>query len=145
HATISFAASPTAAAAPNPPNGALGTGTSLNLSWSAPGATSYDVRVGTVNPPPTVVSDSSQSYYYVPALITGTTYYWQVVAKNSDGTTVGPLWSFKTAGTPAPAMPTSANPADGALGTGTALNLSWSAPGATSYDVRLGTVNPPPT
>src|SRR5207247_1743579 len=138
---------PAAPASPNPADGTLGTGTALNFGWSAPGATSYAVRLGTVNPPPTVVSDSSQSYYYVPALITGTTYYWQVVAKNSDGATVGPLWSFKTAGTPppvGPAAPTSPNPANGTLGTGTSLNLSWSAPGATSYDVRVGTVNPPP-
>ena len=110
HATTSFAASPTAAASPNPPNGALGTGNSLYLSWSAPGATSYDVRLGTVNPPPTVVSDSNQSYYPTSTLIDGTTYYWQVVAKNGDGTTVGPMWSFKTAGTPPPTGPTAAHP-----------------------------------
>src|SRR5205807_1812914 len=143
-----FAASPTDAASPNPPNGALGTGTSLNFSWSAPGATSYDLRLGTVNPPPPIVSDSTQSYYYVSALMTGTTYYWQVVAKNGDGATMGPVWSFKTAGTPPallPAPPTSPNPANATLGTGTALYLSWSAAGATSYDVRVGTVNPPPT
>src|SRR5437588_11624850 len=105
---------PTAASSPNPADGTIGTGTALNFSWSAPGATSYDLRLGTVSPPPTVVSDSTQSYYPTPTLIAGTTYYWQVIAKNSDGATAGPLWSFKTAGiAPAmgPAAASSPNPA----------------------------------
>jgi hypothetical protein len=77
------------------------------------------VRLGTTNPPATVASDTTQSYYPPPELIAGTTYYWQIVAKNSDGTTVGPLWSFTTAGTapvppPTPA-PTITVPAGGDL------------------------------
>src|SRR5439155_831825 len=110
-------AGPTAASSPNPANGTIGTGTTLCLSWSAPGATSYDVRLGTVNPPLTVVYNSTQSYYPAPTLLPGTTYYWQIVARNNGGTTVGPLWSFKTAGTPpalGPAPPDSPNPPSGA-------------------------------
>src|SRR5262249_36858571 len=40
---------------------------------------------------------------YAPSsLLTSTTYYWQIVARNGGGTTAGPVWSFATAALPAP-------------------------------------------
>jgi len=111
-------ATPTAAApqtpgAPNPPDATVGTTTMPTLSWTAAGATSFDIRIGTANPPSTVVSNSADVWYAPSSLSSGTKYYWQIVAKNSGGTTVGPVWSFVTAGgsaSPAPPSPSSPPP-----------------------------------
>lgn len=82
---------PSTPASPNPANG----GTILRslLSWSAPGATTVDLYFGTSATPPLLAA-----YYvgssYVPTLTPGTTYFWQIVARNAGGTTGGPIWSF---------------------------------------------------
>jgi endonuclease/exonuclease/phosphatase family metal-dependent hydrolase len=40
---------------------------------------------------------------FAPSPLTGATrYYWQVVARNNNGSTTGPVWSFTTAGSPTP-------------------------------------------
>ena len=46
--------------------------------------------------------------------------------------------------TSAPGTPTSPSPTNGATGVSATPTLTWSASGATSYDVRFGTANPPP-
>ena len=54
--------------------------------------------------------------------------------------------NFVSAGTPSggsPAAPNSPGPADGGGGVTLPPNLSWQAAGATSFDVRLDTSNPP--
>src|SRR4029079_2271535 len=43
-----------------------------------------------------------------------------------------------------PATPGSPTPGDRATGVAANSSLSWSATGATSYDVSFGTANPPP-
>jgi regulation of enolase protein 1 (concanavalin A-like superfamily) len=129
-------------ASPNPANGATGVTTTPTLTWTASGATSYDVRFGTTNPPPLVASGQAAASYSPGALNPGTTYFWSIVANNSGGATAGSVWSFTTAS--APATPTSPNPANGANGIGTTPTLTWSADNATSYDVQFGTNNPPP-
>ena len=154
---------PPAADSPNPAMGTLGVTPSPFLSWKSTGATSYDVRFGTTNPPPTVVSGTMQPWYEAAPLSSGTLlsagtiYYWQVVTKNATGTTPGPIWWFKTDGASAPppppppppstgpAAPNTPNPPDSAIGVTTAPNLSWKSSGATSYEIRLGVSNPPPT
>src|SRR6185295_10812174 len=81
---------------------------------------------------------------FTPAgMVNGTAYYWSVVAKNTDGTTTGPTWSFTTVAG-GPAMPSSPSPISGATGVSISASLTWTAAGATSYDVRFGTSNPPP-
>src|SRR6185295_9449965 len=45
----------------------------------------------------------------------------------------------------APSAPTSPGPANGSSGVSVAPTLTWSAPGATAYDVQFGASNPPPT
>ena len=55
------------------------------LTWSAPGATTYDVRFGASNPPPTVAVNQSNASYAPGTLNAGTTYYWQIVARNANG------------------------------------------------------------
>jgi hypothetical protein len=115
------------------------------LTWSASGATSYDVRFGATNPPPLAVSGASSASYTLTALANGRKYYWQIVARNGAGTASGPVWSFTTvAVSQRPGTPTSPSPVAGATGVSTRATLSWSASGATSYDVRFGTTNTPP-
>ena len=129
-------------ASPTPTSGATGVSTTASLTWSATGATSYDVSFGTVNPPPQVTTSQAAASYQPPTLVAGATYFWRVVARNAGGTTTGPVWSFVTAA--APGTPTAPTPTSGATGVSTNATLTWSAPGATSYDVSFGTANPPP-
>ena len=77
-----------------PSNGATGASLTPALSWSAAaGATSYDVYFGTGGTPPFVTNTTVTSYSPAP-LTPGTTYYWQIVARNGSGTApsaTGPL------------------------------------------------------
>jgi len=94
---VAVAAQPPAApGSPSPANGATGTNTSATLTWSATGATSFDVRIGTSNPPPLVATGITTASYTPSALGAGATYFWQIVARNAAGTTTGPVWSFTT-------------------------------------------------
>jgi hypothetical protein len=72
----------------------------------------------------------------------GTTYYWQVRAKNSSGTTLadsGTLWSFTTVNPPAAFAKTS--PVNNQTNVSTSLTLYWGASsGASSYEYCLATM-----
>jgi hypothetical protein len=89
----------------SPSNGGTGVSQTPALSWSpSPGATSYDVYLGTSASPSFVVNTASTSYT-PPALSTNQTYYWQIVAHNSLGTTPSAVWSFTTTqATPVPTI-----------------------------------------
>jgi hypothetical protein len=134
--------SPTTPTSPNPADAATGVSTSASLSWTASGATSYDVKFGTTNPPAQVVTGQT-SASYAPAMAAGTTYFWQIVANNASGSTAGPIWSFATAAAAAPATPTALSPADGATGLPGDVTMTWTAAGATSYEVHFSRLSPP--
>jgi glucuronoarabinoxylan endo-1,4-beta-xylanase len=87
---------PSTPASPNPANGASGVSVNQTLTWSALGATSYDVQFGASNPPPTVAVNQSNASYAPGTLNAGTTYYWQIIARNANGNTSGPIWTFTT-------------------------------------------------
>jgi hypothetical protein len=55
------------------------------------------VSFGTTNPPPVAATGLTTASHTVSGLASGTTYFWQVVARNSAGTTGGPVWAFTTA------------------------------------------------
>jgi hypothetical protein len=134
---------PNAPANPNPASGTSGVSSSLTLTWSASAnATSYDVYFGS-SPSPAFVMNTAGASYAPAGLTGGTTYYWQIIAKNSAGTASSAVWSFSTAsGISVPPKPVNPSPATGA--TGVSLNpvLSWgAATGATSYDVYFGTTS----
>ena len=79
-----------------PANGATGVSVTTMLSWSAASmATSYDVYFGTSATPPFAVNMSGTSYS-PGTLVSDTTYYWQIVARNSSGTSPSAIWSFTT-------------------------------------------------
>jgi sugar lactone lactonase YvrE len=79
-----------------PANGATGVSVTSMLSWSAATqATSYDVYFGTSATPPFAMNVSGTSYN-PGTLITDTTYYWQIVSRNSSGINPSAIWSFTT-------------------------------------------------
>jgi hypothetical protein len=95
--TAAITAPPSVPTSPSPPTGATSVGTNVTLTWSAGGATGYDVHFGTSNPPPLVVTNGANASYTPAPLANGTSYFWLVVARNSQGSTSGPVWSFTTA------------------------------------------------
>jgi hypothetical protein len=92
---------PSAATYSSPGNGATAQSVcSTVLSWNAPsftgcnGPASYDVYLGTTNPPITLVANVTGTQYSQP-LQDLATYYWKVVPKNSAGSATScPVWSF---------------------------------------------------
>lgn len=134
---------PTVPSAPVPAAGATGVGTVVSFTWTATGATTYDLNFGTANPPPSAATGLTTAAFTPATLANGTTYFWQVIARNAAGVTPGPIWSVTTM-VAAPTTPVPLTPATGATGVTIPATLTWSAATATSYDVSFGTTNPPP-
>ena len=111
-ALAGVALTPSAPSSPSPSAGAAGIApSSVALSWTATAATSFDVRIGTTNPPAQVATGVVTASYSPSSLVAGASYFWQVVAKNSSGATPGPVWSFTTvAAPPSPAPPSTSAP-----------------------------------
>jgi subtilisin-like proprotein convertase family protein len=78
---------------------------SAKLSIAAegdPNVVSYDVFLDTVNPPVRLIGSNVRAQQCRASdLVACTTYYWQVVARNTCGETEGPIWSFTTESVPA--------------------------------------------
>ena len=136
--------------APGPPDRMTGFSTTPTLSWTATNATSYDVLLGTTNPPPLASQGISTPSYAPARLASATTYFWQVIARNDTAATSGPVWTFSTAAPPPvppadppPVAPSSPSPSNGAAGVTVTATLAWTSSGATAYDIAVGTVNPP--
>lgn len=86
---------------PSPANSSTDIGyDNPTLSWSCNGSGTlvYDVYMSTIAPPQEKIAEdqSTTSITLDDDLVTNNTYYWKVVAKNQDGTTEGPIWSFST-------------------------------------------------
>jgi hypothetical protein len=144
---------PTAPSSPNPADGATGVSRGPTLTWVATGATSYDISFGTTNPPPFVHSKTAA--FYTPVCECGegaprpleysTRYFWQITARNANGSTPGPVWSFTTMANPnPPSSPFGPDPPDGDTVVSTTATLSWNAQNATTFDVKFGKTDPPP-
>jgi endonuclease/exonuclease/phosphatase family metal-dependent hydrolase len=133
----------------SPANGASNQPASGSLRWqTSVGATSYDVYLGTTNPPVTKVSsDQTDTTYSFAGLAGGTIYYWKVTAKNGTGSTdaIGSPWNFTTI-VGAPGEFSLSSPSNGTLNQPLSGSLTWqSSANATGYDVYLGNTNPPST
>jgi hypothetical protein len=125
--------------APSPAINAVNVPTTATLAWQSTGAKSYDVYFGTSSSPAKVANVLGAAY--APALQAATKYYWRVVARYSDQTTTGPLWTFTTASAAAGA-PTvhSPSPANGAVNVPIPTKITWQGSGATlGYDFYFGT------
>lgn len=93
---------PTAPTTPSPATAAIDVSAIPLLTWVSNGAT-YDVLLGQTTPPTVAVASGLTVASYQSATLSDSTlYYWRVVARNSAGSTTGPIWSFTTA---APALP----------------------------------------
>lgn len=141
---------------PMPADMAADVPTDQTLSWQAEDPDGqplrYDVHFGADNPPPLVASGIADAGYAPEGLSTGTTYYWRIVATDGMDTTMGPLWSFTTAATPAPNrpphVPSAPNPSHGLTDVPVRPVLSWRGGDpdgdAVVYTVRLGITDRPP-
>ncbi|NCA86696.1 MAG: T9SS type A sorting domain-containing protein [Clostridia bacterium] len=90
-----------------PANAATGVAANALLQWASGGGlpTGYTLYFGTNNPPTNIVNgtDVGNVITYTPAspLAYSTTYYWQVVAYNVQGSATGcSVWSFTTMADP---------------------------------------------
>jgi photosystem II stability/assembly factor-like uncharacterized protein len=145
-ATVAGTQPPAAPTLSAPAYGATGQPTSLTFSWYAStGATSYHLQVSTSSSFSTLAVDQSgltATSSSVTGLSNGITYYWQVNASNSGGTSAySGVWNFATvSAVQPPAAPVLASPATGATGQPTSLTLSWNASsGAASYHLQVST------
>jgi hypothetical protein len=94
--TLSTTSLPVTVASPTPENNAIDVVVDPTLTWKASiNSDSYDVYFGKVNPPP-FIANLAETTFQSDTLEEGTTYYWQIDGKNTNGTTVGTIWNFTT-------------------------------------------------
>jgi hypothetical protein len=137
---------PAAPSLSTPTNGAQGAAVTLTLAWASSNyAASYALQVSTVSTfASTVVNLTGITGLTkgVSGLLNSTTYYWEMSASNSSGTSVwSPVSSFMTI-IAAPAAPSLSAPSSGAPNQAINLTLSWaSGSGAApvSYGVMVST------
>ncbi|MCX6132225.1 MAG: DUF5050 domain-containing protein [Ignavibacteriales bacterium] len=124
----------------------LSTGVSITptLSWNASsGATSYHIQVSTSASFANLLFDQSGiagTSFNASGLVNGTTYYWQVNATNSMGTSSwSKVWTFTTIPI-IPPIPVGPTPVEGALNVLTNTTLGWVASaGAVTYRLQIAT------
>jgi sugar lactone lactonase YvrE len=121
----------------------------VQLSWTPSArAGTYDVAIGTANPPRVYANGLTATAVTIDGLASGTTYYWNVTAHaacDDSWTTSTPVQSFTTAGacSPPSAVILTA-PADGDGAVSAEATLAWNAAaGASAYDVYFGTGSSP--
>jgi len=140
--------SPGAFSKSSPSNGATGVSTDPTLSWgSSSGATSYEYCIDTTDNSTcdgSWTDVGSSTSVSLSGLSEGTTYYWQVRARNAAGTTEangGTWWHFTTQ-VGLPGAFSKSSPANGATGIPTNPTLTWgSSSGATSYEYCIDTTD----
>lgn len=144
---VAFGAAPSALSKTNPANGSVDHPTSLILSWEvSDDAASYEYCYDTSNDNAcsSWTSTGTAPSVNISNLVKNTTYYWQVRANNSFGTTYannGAWWSFKTEPPPPDAFTKSA-PANGATDRPTSITLAWvPSSSATAYQYCYDTTD----
>jgi hypothetical protein len=88
---------PEAPTTPTPANGLRGVSRETVLQWR-PGtnAQSFDVYLGTTDPPPLYARGVASSAIALRGLSSLTTYYWSVFANNEGGSSTAAPWQFTT-------------------------------------------------
>ncbi|HPD39405.1 MAG TPA: hypothetical protein PK411_13755, partial [Mesotoga infera] len=99
--TITVKGAPNTPSNPSPANNATNQNyPNLTLSWTGgdpDGDTvTYDLYFGTASNPPLFASNLTSTTYNKTGLLSYTTYYWKIVAKDGVNTTTGPIWAFTT-------------------------------------------------
>ncbi len=132
----------------SPPPGSGAVAANPTLAWAASsGAAAYDVYLGPSNPPALYLVDLTATTAPLSGLASGTTYYWQVVAKVPCDPTkkvASPVASFTVGGACIPpSAPAFTFTPPGSVGAGQTYVVSWSEPagldGAASYVVERST------
>jgi hypothetical protein len=88
---------------PRPKNHAMQIQLNQELGWSCSDKNNdvltFDVYLGTINPPTTIVATIKDVYYSPTGLESGSTYYWKIRATDSHGAqnvSDPPVWDFTT-------------------------------------------------
>ncbi|HEX4823987.1 MAG TPA: thrombospondin type 3 repeat-containing protein [Candidatus Polarisedimenticolaceae bacterium] len=104
--TTACSGPPQPAASPDPADAGAKPALRGTLRWQGNDSScpeTFDVRLGTDDPPTTTVCSGLHERACDPGQLTaGATYHWQVVATNATGRTAGPIWSFVAAPPPTP-------------------------------------------
>ena len=145
---VDAAASPSTFAKVSPASGVTGQGSTVVLNWSASTGAGYWVCWDTLDNnlcDGTWWPNGGGTARALTSLPPGT-YYWQVKAQTTGGTTEangGAWWAFTVGGpTQPPGAFVKLSPANGASGLEAALTLSWgAAPGATAYEICVDSTN----
>jgi hypothetical protein len=130
---------PGPASSPSPFDGQTSVSPDAALQWQAgSGAESHDIYFGTDSIPPLIVQGFEGVFFDPdPDMNAGATYFWHIDARNSNGVTPGPLWTFTVMNMPGPA--TAPIPADSATNVPVDMILEWTTgQDAVSHDVYLG-------
>ncbi|MBK9096826.1 MAG: T9SS type A sorting domain-containing protein [bacterium] len=94
--TFEWFSPPGIATNPSPENGDTILVRNPTLGWTpGNGASSFDIYLGTTNPPSFLESTSSNSFQTA-ILNSNTIYYWRIDCKNQYYTTEGDVWTFTT-------------------------------------------------
>ena len=122
--------------------------TSLNWETSSDADVTYNVYVERGDSTPDTRVTSQKSGTYNPSLKSGSRYYWQIVAVDSNGRqSKSKIASFRTIGDAELNAPSDPTPASSASGIATSVTLSWNTGGsksdAESYQVYIGTSDTP--
>ncbi len=136
-----------------PENEATNVALDTKLEWLAAtdpngDPVTYDVWLDTSNPPEVQVAFETSDVFFMPTTESGTTYYWQVIAKDDMGAaTESEIWSFTTLNNP-PAAAVLTSPDNGAVDVALDVTLEWQASidpdgNEVSYDVLLDMNHPP--
>jgi len=87
---------------PYPEDGESNVSTNIIASWTGgdpdPGdIVTYDIYLGTTNPPPKIVSNHTEDTFNPGQLTNLTNYYWQIIAYDENSaSTASPIWNFIT-------------------------------------------------
>ncbi|MBM2840757.1 MAG: hypothetical protein HW412_1285, partial [Bacteroidetes bacterium] len=126
----------------SPPNGSTDLPINLPLIWNqSVGAGTYRLQLSTDAAFGSIVLDDStltDTTRGVGPLVTSTTYYWRVSARNLGGASAYSVPHSFTTVPPPPPAPLLVSPPDGAIDQPTTLTFSWNAAtGATLYRLQV--------
>jgi sugar lactone lactonase YvrE len=121
----------------------------VTLAWQdAERAGSYDLYLGVSSPPEIYAASLTATNFVTTALVSGTTYFWTVVAHSECDATrtfAAPIRSFTTGGSCLPPGNFDLSAPSNGREVGSTATLSWTAAtNAAAYDIYFGRSNPPP-
>lgn len=126
-----------------PNDGAINVAVNPTFNWNmASGATSYSLQVSTSSAFSTLIinqNNITDTSYVASGLLSSTSYYWRVNAKNTGGTsTWSSTWQFTTIYVAPPQTPTLTSPANNVLAQPVTLAFTWnSTAGANTYALQV--------